>query len=268
VPSSGCSKTLSAFKTGQNTYNITSSSKSREYIMTIPTSYDATHPYRLVFGMHWMGGSDSDVVSGDYYDLLPLDTGNTSIFVAPEGYVDGSSGTPWSEDDTDQIFFEDMVSLFESSLCIDTTRVFSVGFSFGAMFTNALGRDHQLSNPPPKNILRGVVVYETALVNIYQGTPTGNPMAWWGQVGLSDTTCTPAMGRAARDEWVKNNGCVVPASVPEWTSGNHVCYSYSCPSNYPVRWCTFNGVHTDTNTDNGSSKPWEPAESWTFITQF
>ena len=90
--------------------------------------------------------------------------------------------------------------------------------------------------------------------------------AWWGQLGLSDTTCTPADGRAARDEWVKNNGCT--GTPTEWTSGNHVCYSYTCPSNYPVRWCTFNGGHTDYVNDSGSSTPWEPNETWKFFTQF
>jgi len=269
VPSSGCSKTLSTFKTGQSTYKITSSGKSREYIMTIPTSYDATHPYRLVFGMHWMNGSDTAVANDDhYYKLLPLDTDNTTVFVAPQGYA-SADGSPWSSSDaSDQIFFEDLVSALASSLCIDTTRIFSVGFSFGAMFSNSLGRNHQLSNASPKNVLRGVAVYETAIRNIYQGTPTGNPMAWWGQVGMSDPLCTPADGHAARDEWAKNNGCTVPATVPEWTSGNHLCYSYDCPSNYPVRWCTFDGNHTDWATDSGSSTPWEPEETWKFITQF
>jgi len=264
VPSSGCSKTLSSFKTGQNNYTITSGGKSRQYSMLIPTGYDQTHPYRLIFAMHCMNGSAAGDVSEGYYKLLPLDTGATTIFVAPQGV---SSGPAWSTSDaSDQTFFEDMVALFESSLCIDTTRIFSAGFSYGAMFTNSLGRNHQLSNPAPKNILRGVAVYETALVNIYQGTPTGKPMAWWGQVGMSDTTCTPDMGRAARDEWVKNNGC--SGTPTEWTSGNHVCYSYTCPSNYPVRWCTFNGTHTDYVNDSGSSTPWEPAETWKFFTQF
>ena len=85
---------------------------------------------------------------------------------------------------------------------------------------------------------------------------------------MSDPLCTPADGHAARDEWAKNNGCTVPATVPEWTSGNHLCYSYDCPSNYPVRWCTFDGNHTDWATDSGSSTPWEPEETWKFITQF
>ena len=124
----------------------------------------------------------------------------------------------------------------------------------------------QLSNPSPKNVLRGVAVYETAIVNIYQGTPTGKPMAWWGQLGMSDTLCTPEMGRAARDEWVKNNGCT--GTPTEWKSGNHVCYSYTCPTNYPVRWCTFDGGHTDWANDSGSSTPWEPNETWKFFTQF
>jgi poly(3-hydroxybutyrate) depolymerase len=36
---------------------MTSATLSREYIMYIPSSYDATKPYRLIFNFHCMGSS-------------------------------------------------------------------------------------------------------------------------------------------------------------------------------------------------------------------
>ena len=94
--------------------------------------------------------------------------------------------------------------------------------------------------------------------------------------GLSDPICTPSMARGCRDTFVKANGCTVPASVPEWTSGqNHVCYSYEgCKAGYPVRWCTGNFTHQAASCDTCSqsgidgNKTWEPGECWKFFTQF
>ena len=129
------------------------------------------------------------------------------------------------------------------------------------MFTNSLAQTHQ-------NILRGVVVYATADYNIYFPANTGKPLAYFGVHGTADGTCPVTSGRNSKDRFVKNNGCTVPASVPEATSSTHVCYDYQCPSNYPVKWCTHNGGHTDLPTDPGQSRSWDIDLTWTFITQF
>ncbi len=259
VPSDGCGKALSMIKSGTNTYKMTSAGLDREYIVSVPSNYDQSKPYRLVFGMHWMGGSDNAVNSDDWYQLKPLDTEDTTIWVAPQGYTDGA---PWrGGDNKDHLFFEDLAKLVESNLCIDTSRVFAVGFSFGAMYTNALAQTHQ-------DILRGVVVYATADYNIYFPPNTGKPLAYMGVHGTSDNTCPFSSGRESKDRFVKNNGCTVPANVPEATSNTHVAYDYQCPSNYPVRWDTHNGGHTDRPMDPGQSRSWAIDPTWQFITQF
>jgi poly(3-hydroxybutyrate) depolymerase len=238
---------------------MTSAGLNREYIVSLPSNYDQSKPYRLVFGMHWMGGSAGAVNSDGWYRLKPLDTGNTTIWVAPQGYTDGS---PWrGGDNKDHTFFEELVKLLKSNLCIDTSRVFSLGFSFGAMVTNALAQTHQ-------DILRGVVVYATADYNIYFPTNTGKPLAYMGVHGKADNLCPMTSGRNSKDRFVKNNKCTVPSSVPEATSSTHVTYDYECPSNYPVKWCTHTGDHTDQPKDPGQSRSWDIDETWKFITQF
>jgi poly(3-hydroxybutyrate) depolymerase len=258
VPSTGCGKALSTLKSGSN--KMTSAGISREYIIAIPSNYDPSKAYRLVFGMHCMGSSATQCANNDkYYRLQPLDTGSTTIFVAPQGYTDSS---PWrGGDNKDHTFFEDMVKLFESELCIDTSRIFSVGFSFGAMFTNSLAQTHQ-------DVLRGVVVYATADYNIYFPANTGKPLAYFGVHGTADGTCPFKSGQSSKERFVKNNGCTVPGSVPEATSSTHVCYDYACPSNYPVKWCTHNGGHTDLPKDPNQSTSWDIDLTWKFITQF
>lgn len=253
-PSAGCGK-ASTLKSG--TYKITSAGLAREYILYVPDKYDPSKPSRLIFGMHWMNGS-ADAVQGwsKWFGLQPLDTARTTVFVAPNGY--GSSPL-WTQGVKDHAFFDDLVKTMETGLCIDQSRIFSVGFSFGAMFTNSLAQTHQ-------DVLRGVVVYATADYNIYFPANTGKPLAYMGVHGLKDPTCPIAAGRSSRDRFVKNNGCAVPASVPEAKSGgSHVTYDYKCPENLPVRWITFDGAHTYPPNNNGT---WVHGKTWEFITRF
>ena len=153
VPSAGCGKALSSFTKGNATLKMRSADLDREYIVGIPQNYDPNTPYRLVFGMHPMGGSDTGVRDDHWYNLQQLDTKGNTIWVAPQGYTDGA---PWrGGDNKDHVFFENIVKLLKSELCIDTSRVFSLGWSFGSMITNSLAQTHQ-------DVLRGVVVYSTA----------------------------------------------------------------------------------------------------------
>lgn len=256
VPSAGCnqSPTLST-----GTHNMRSADLDREYILELPEGYDSSKPYRLVFGMHWFGGS-AEAVQGwsEWFNLKPLDTEHTTIFVAPQGYTNGS---PWrGGDDKDHIFFEELYETITSDLCVDTSRVFSLGFSFGAMFTNSLAQNHQ-------SMLRGVVVYAAADYNIYFPENTGEPMAYMGVHGIDDPTCPLDSGRRSKDRFVENNGCEAPGSVPEaGNNGGHVVYDHECPSNYPVRWATFDGAHTYPPNDVKDS--WVHPVAWEFITQF
>jgi poly(3-hydroxybutyrate) depolymerase len=255
VKSAGCGKSpgLSA-----GTHSMTSAGLDREYILELPDNYDSNKPYRLVFGMHWWGGS-AEAVQGwsKWFGLKALDTEDSTIWVAPQGYTDGS---PWrGKDDRDHTYFDDLYSKLASALCVDTSRVFSAGFSFGAMYTNSLAQTHQ-------DVLRGVVVYAAADYNIYFPKNTGKPLAYMGVHGLKDPTCPIPSGRQSRDRFVENNGCTAPSTVPEASpKGSQVTYDYDCPSNYPVRWTTFDGAHTYPPNNDGA---WVHPLTWEFISQF
>jgi poly(3-hydroxybutyrate) depolymerase len=231
----------------------------REYIVGIPENYDPNTPYRLVFGMHPMGGSATGVRDDHWYNLQQLDTKGNTIWVAPQGYTDGA---PWrGGDNKDHVFFEDIVKLLNSELCIDTSRVFSLGWSFGSMITNSLAQTHQ-------DVLRGVVVYSTADFNIYFPPNSGKPLAYMGVHGIWDNLCPLDSGRRSAKRFVTNNGCT-DETAPEATfNGKHISHAFKCPSNYPVRWVTFNGPHSCVASDPGESTNWVPGETWQFISQF
>lgn len=260
VPTRGCGKTWNRVKSGS--YDFAWSKGKRTIRIDIPDNYDNNKPYRLVFGMHCMGGWAGGVREEGYYGLKPLDTEKTTIFVAPEG---NGNQAPWAQDD--YTLFDELLSDLEENLCIDSSRVFSTGFSYGSMFTNGLSRNRQ-------DVLRGVAVYETADVNIWLPEHSGKPIAWMGVLGLQDNLCTPAMGRSARDTALKYASAEGEDATKERAEeypgyGEHVCYNYtSVDPRFPVRWCTQNGGHIWNHKDPGASESWVPRATWDFISQF
>jgi len=280
VPSAGCGKALGSLKTGA--YKITSKGTARDYMLDIPASYDPKKPYRLIFCWHWMGGSMTDVSTGQtvakdrwsYFGLKRLadSAGQSAIFIAPQGI-----GTPpWSTyDNRDHVLFDDLLAYAKTNLCIDTTRVFATGFSFGAMQTYSLSTNHQ-------GQLRAVATLAAANYNIYLPTNTHRPIAYLGMTGMSDGTC-PFINNASQQKGgfyaaaghATDNGCTVPASIPTTTVGSksHVVYDFqNCKQGYPVKMITFDGGHiaapADGGTGDNGTTTWAPRETWKFFTQF
>src|SRR5690606_38539737 len=99
------------------------------------------------------------------------------IFVAPQGIGD----FPWDYD-RDVALFDDLLELVGASLCIDESRVFTTGFSFGAMMSHALSLGRQEK-------LRAAVTMAPANFNFTQPPNSGAPFAYMGVTGMSDNTC-------------------------------------------------------------------------------
>ena len=270
TPSKGCGKDNKL----KDNFTFTGGGIEHEIYLTMPENYDKNKPYRLVFGMHYMGGSAKNVATKEAYYGLRNQEGakENTIFVAPHGYTDeNGKENPWRcGDDKDHIFFDEFLTYLNENLCVDTSRVFSVGFSFGAMFSNSLAQDFQ-------HRLRGVVVFATMDQVIYIPKNKGLPIAWMGTVGMSDNLCTPKLGRSARDRILKNNGKpdadgnftdARGETADEYTgSGKHVCYDYkTVDPRFPVKWCTFDGEHSYSPREDG--KVWTTPTAWEFITQF
>jgi poly(3-hydroxybutyrate) depolymerase len=252
---------------------ITSGGQQRSYIIDIPTNYNQDKPYRFFYTSHWISSNSEAVVGQNFYFLKPLVTAanEQAIFLAPQALPGNPNGTWDTSRNTDHILFDDILAFVKANLCIDTTRVFATGFSFGGMMTYSLSVNHQKD-------IRAAVGIAPANYNIYVPPKTNAPIAWMQTTGLSDGTCPWVSGtsttRGAKFiaiEHATNNGCTVPANgnVPTWQSGNHLCYDFAgCRAGYPVKACTFNGGHTNIAMDSGSSMNWIATESWNFFKQF
>ncbi|WBB51235.1 cellulose binding domain-containing protein [Verrucosispora sp. WMMA2044] len=250
------------------THTIQSSGKNRSYILRVPDNYNNNHPYRLVFGFHWLNGSATDVATGQtvqrdtwaYYGLLPL-SNNSTIFVAPQGLNSG-----WANSGGEDVtFVDDMLRQIEGDLCVETTQRFALGFSYGGAMSYALA----CARP---NVFRAVAVYGGAQLSGCSGG--SQPVAYFGAHGIRDSVLNISNGRSLRDRFVRNNGCTAQ-SPPEPSQGSltHRSTTYSgCASGYPVVWAAFDEGHIAAPQDgapgDSGSRTWLPGETWRFFTQF
>jgi poly(3-hydroxybutyrate) depolymerase len=276
VKSAGCGK-AAGITNGKKT--ITSGGQSRSYTIDIPTGYDMNKAYRFFYTSHWIGSNAEAVVGQNYYFLKPLATSanEPAIFLAPQALPGNPNGT-WASganDSIDNVLFTVILKYVKENLCIDESRVFATGFSFGGMMTYSLSENRQ-------TLIRAAVGIAPANYNIYVPPKTGLPIAWMQTTGTSasdpDRT-TPWVNNDAQRRGAKyialdhatRNGCTIPTgnNIPTWQSGAHLCYDFQgCKAGYPVKACTFNGNHTNINNDPGTNVNWIPQESWKFFTQF
>jgi poly(3-hydroxybutyrate) depolymerase len=161
---------------------------------------------------------------------------DSTIFVAPDGI-----GNPqgWANSNGQEVTLtDDILRYIQTNYCVDTSRIFANGFSYGGGMSKAIG---------------------CARANVF-----------YGSHGLGDPTNQYASGKTIRDRFVRNNGCTSQSPPePAMGSGAHVCTSYSgCSSGHPTRWCAFDGVHDPSPKDRGQTNSWNPRAVWTFFTQF
>lgn len=255
----GASRTLT---NGRKT--IQSGGTNRDYILRVPDDYDENQPYRLIMAYHWLSGNASQVANGGeggstedpYYGLWDLAEGST-IFVAPEGLDAGWANTGGRDVALTDAILDEVLG----DLCIDTSRIFATGFSYGGGMSYALACERA-------DVFRGVALYAGAQLSGCNGGNT--PIAYFHAHGVGDSVLNISSGRQLRDNFVGVNGCTPQNPTdPAQNSGTHTCTSYEgCMEGYPVRWCAHGGDHNPTEKDQGQSKSWIPGEAWTFISQF
>ncbi len=253
----GCGK---APTLASGTRTIQSSGQSRTYNLRIPDGYDRNHPYRLIFGFHWLNGSANNVTSAGYYGLQPL-SNNSTIFVAPQGLNAGWANT----NGRDLTLFDDISRQIENDLCVDTTQRFALGWSYGGAMSYAVA----CARP---TVIRAVTVLSGANLSGCNGGT--QPVAYFGIHGIYDSVLNISQGRQLRDTFVRNNGCTAQSPrEPSRGSLTHITTAYSgCRAGYPVQWAAFDGDHTPSPVDGSGSpndsRTWTSGEIWRFFSQF
>jgi poly(3-hydroxybutyrate) depolymerase len=216
----------------------------REYITKVPANYDPNKPYRLVFAWHGLGGTAMSIAggfSGGYYGLATAQRwADEAIFIAGQGLptmgADGAAGgAGWpNSGGRDVAFTRKMIEWATSEYCIDRTRIFSTGMSYGGIMSNTIGCELG-------DMLRAIAPIAGSGPRAFGGRMcVGQPAAWITH-GNMDEVVSFMSGQGSRDHWVMANHCTMDTMpvTPE------MCVAYQgCDPGHPVHWCEFSGGHT------------------------
>jgi polyhydroxybutyrate depolymerase len=209
--------------------------ETRTFELYIPSDYDPSRAYPLIFGLHGGGGTGPGFQS---YCGLDEEVGSDAVVVYPDALPeDGFGDTVWilNPEGDDFVFFDDLLAHLKTNLCIDETRLFSTGWSMGGYMTNSLG------------CYRADVL--TAIASVSGGVPGDKPpapaypdcdgrIATWIAHGASDSIIPLSEGDEMRDIFLENNGC---GQTPSPTDPDP-CVAYDgCDT--PMHWCEFGGDH-------------------------
>ncbi|KAH6631095.1 Alpha/Beta hydrolase protein [Chaetomium sp. MPI-SDFR-AT-0129] len=270
TPSPGCGNAPQLITPSASTtpLTITSNGKSREFYVLLPDNYDNTHPYRLILTLHALGGNAQQVTVGEggylpWYGIPALQTANDTsgagaVYVAPNGIDNG-----WANQGGEDVeFLKAVIDTVEGDLCLDQNLRFSTGFSYGAAMS------YSLACSLGKEIRAVAVLSGNPQISGCEGGT--EPVAYYGQHGVSDQVLPIAQAREMRDRFVGNNGCTAQTpSEPAAGSGTHTKTVYEgCDPAYPVVWNAFDGDHTPQPKDQGATDTFAAVETWEFFSQF
>jgi poly(3-hydroxybutyrate) depolymerase len=235
--SEGCGKTES----GSGEFERRSAQvggRERSYHVWVPSSYQASRAYPLVFRWHGSGG---DGLSGGM---------GIEFAVQDDAIVVGADGLEqvWNEstEANDLLLFDAMYQQLGRDYCIDLKRVFSYGFSAGGGMTNVL------------SCKRGDKLRASAAVaGQIWGDQSGcnTPVAAWFLHDRDDDAVLVAEGRKARDVALSRNDC---SSATSPLAGGCVSYN-GCRAGFPVIWCETQGLGHNIAGDSA------PAQVWAFF---
>jgi len=230
--SAGCgsSNTTSPCSKSGTTCSLDVSGTARTYYVQLPSGYSSSKPYPLIFQFHPWGGSAEQALT-----MYGISKGiPDAIYVTPQGLQAGSNGAGWANTNGQDIAFtKAMLADVQGKYCVDSARIFSVGFSYGGMMSFALGCEMS-------DVFRAIAPMSGSLYSDTGCKGTGPHIAMWGSHGTSDTVVPIADGRAARDKILKQNHCGTETTPVDPSP----CVSYQgCDDGYPVTWCEWDGPH-------------------------
>ncbi|WP_438027784.1 alpha/beta hydrolase family esterase [Sorangium sp. So ce233] len=232
----------------------------RYYLIHVPEDYDPSKPLPLIFGIHGLNMNNVWAAHDNSGFQLIQETNNQALLIYPQGLrADGRSEPPstqsqWGTADSnwggpppnanrarmeaDLAFFDAMLEHTKANYCVDTKRVFAVGFSQGGFMTNTLGCERS-------SVFRGLAPVAGWGPNGSQPTcsDASAAHALIQTQGDTDGTVTPMLGQATRDFWRSRNGCEA-TTMPSASFGNGCVEYQGCKEGLPLVYCTHPGGHS------------------------
>jgi poly(3-hydroxybutyrate) depolymerase len=198
------------------------------YYIDMPANYDQNKPYPVVFQYHPLGGSGQGART--QYGVRPnfMD----AIYVSPDGSENGFPNTG----DVDEEATRAIMETIETNLCVDKSRYFATGFSYGGSmsYTAACNMSDKF---------RAIAAMAGAPISGARCTSMApeRPVAVLGIHGEADTVLRMTLAIPMKDVLVENNGCTTETMPSEPEPDFCVAYQ-GCNEGYPVIWCPVPGL--------------------------
>ena len=212
----------------------------RQYFAVLPANYDPNRPYPIVFLWHGASTVAQQYIGGGFIAYYGIRTSlPNAIYVAAQGLPSTAGGTDYGWANTngqDVAFTKAMIDSLESNYCVDKSRLYSSGFSYGGIMSLTLACQMP-------DVFRAIGVMSGTMFGGANGC-LKNPIPGWFTHGDADATLNISGGESARDAMIKRNGCDANSTKTAMMSdGKTVCTIYDvCTSgNFPVVWCPVPG---------------------------
>jgi polyhydroxybutyrate depolymerase len=250
-PSPGCgTSTVGALDKERRTMEI--GADERFYLLTTPAGHDGRTPLPLVIDFHGLSeGAQVHTVMSNY---APLAQSEGFVVAVPNG-----SGVPirWDvkpgPENKDLAFIDAMLEQLGNDLCIDTSRVYATGLSYGAIMTSFLTcerSDRFAAVAPVAGLLVPKPCDQARKVPILTFHGTADPILPFnggeGRIpGLTPPDATvPPLPPADLNgpgfpanvaQWAARNGCK-PTPTDTNVTENVIHRVYDCPASAPVEF--------------------------------
>jgi poly(3-hydroxybutyrate) depolymerase len=223
---------------------LTVAGQTRHYQLYVPPGVDGTAPLPLVFVFHPRDGTIQDAERFGIQDAA-VAAGDKAIFVFPQALSRGGAvGWALGCGDYDVQLFDAMAAATEAEECVDTHRIFSTGFSWGADMTITTGCCRG-------NLVRAIA--PTSGTGWGVGGCTAQRPAYRVTIGTADPIYSVANVHAVTEQYREAQGCSTgtTAAVP-----SPPCLGFTgCAA--PVIECVYDGL---------AHAP--PPDGWAHVWQF
>jgi len=227
TPSKGCGGTATpmACSTSGSPCKLDVSGTERKFYVVLPSNYSAARPYPVVFQFHPLGGNAEQGMN--MYNVRP--NFPDAIYITPQGLGDQPG---WANTNgQDVAFTRAMMADAEAKYCVDTSRYFSTGFSYGGIMSFTIAC--QMAD-----VFRAIAPMAGFQFGMEAACKPARPIAAWISQGAADTVVDPDGAAALKDILVKTNHCQATSSPVDPSP----CVAYAgCDAGYPVTWCLVDG---------------------------
>ncbi len=254
-------------KSGDTNQTVMVGSTSRTYILHVPSAYMGDKAVPLVVDFHPLGGSG---MSEEQSSPYKAQTDPEGVITAYPNGLSGPSGGAWNvgpccvANVDDVAFARALVTQVESKACIDTKRVYAVGFSMGGGMSHYVAchaadvfaaaapasfdllKENEAGCTPPRPIaLLSFRSSDDPIVPYAGGASSlvsGMPVTFLGAVGTFQ-------------KWASIDGCTGSATAAD---SNDCQYYNTCSAGVKVGLCTMMAGHAPGKANIG----------WPFLKQF